>query len=66
METSMLSERDIREIFRAFILTGQIAPSPALLRGLAGACGKTEEVLREEYKVYWKFLTGSGNDPFEE
>ncbi len=60
----MLTEKNLKEIFCAFIATDDFCPSAGLFKALADASGKTEADLRNAYKAYWRHLTGMEADPF--
>jgi hypothetical protein len=61
----MLSQQNLKEIFRAFIGTGA-RPSPDLIGALAEASGKTAADLQEEYKAYTTWMTDDDTAPYKE
>ncbi len=65
MEIVVLTAKNIEEIFLAFVGAGDSVPSGELLRALASHCGKTEEILREEYKAYYRSIAATTADPFD-
>ncbi|HKU95707.1 MAG TPA: hypothetical protein VJR58_10545 [Vineibacter sp.] len=61
----MLTEKNLKEIFCAFIASEDFRPSAGLFKALAGASGKTEADLRDVYKAYSRYLTGMDGDPLK-
>ena len=59
----MLTQQNLKEIFRAFIMTAEIHPSTDLIGALANVSGKTANGLQEEYKAYANWMTDEDSDP---
>jgi len=62
----MLTQQNLKEIFRAFIMTGEVRPSTDLFGALAKASGETEAGLKEAYNAYCKSLTDDDSDALRE
>lgn len=61
----MLTQQNLKEIFRAFIVIGE-RPSQDLIGALAAASGKTPTGLQEEYKAYTQWMTDDDSAPYKE